>query len=125
MGQVYFGNVHVITLQRQIVQLPTGNSYEVVAYGRLKTVKRKLQTFVSKKWSRSPTRSANHSDLNGKILVFWKSGGPRGLVAYERWSQGEVLTVIFSTEFRLRLSSQQGRALLCLGNRWLKEAVAW
>ena len=66
--------------------------------GRLREIKnkRKLQTVISKTWSRSPTRGGRLREiasiviLTGKILVFRKSGRSRAVVAYERWSQGEV-----------------------------------
>ena len=35
-------------------------------------------------------RGSNYSDLTGEILVFWKSGLLREVIAYKRWSQGEV-----------------------------------
>ena len=70
-------------LQRQIVKLLTADKYEEVKN------KRKLQTVISKSgrgclqevhaWSL--TRGSIYSDLTGEILVFWKSGRSREVVA--------------------------------------------
>ena len=85
-------NVYVIMVQRQIVQLLRGDS-QVVAYGRLKTKENcklsslKVVAVAYERWSL--TRGSNYSDLTGKILVFWKSGCSREVVAHERCSQGE------------------------------------
>ena len=66
----------------------------MVAYGRLKTkgnCKLSSLKVVAVAYERcSLTRGTNYSDLTREILVFWKSGRSREVVAYERWSQGEV-----------------------------------
>ena len=49
--------------------------------------KKKLQTVISKSGRgrlRSLTKGSNFGDLAGEILVFWKTGRSREVVAYER-----------------------------------------
>ena len=66
----------------------------MVAYGRLKTKENyklsslKVVAVAYERWSLM--RGSNYSDLAGQNLVFWKSGSSREVVAYKRWSQGEV-----------------------------------
>ena len=65
----------------------------MVAYGKLKTrtnLNKSLKVVVVayKRWPL--TRGSNYSVLTGDILVVWKSGSSREVVAYERWSQGKV-----------------------------------
>ena len=42
-------------------------------------------------------RGSNYSALTEKKLVFWKQGRSREVVAYERWSQGEVRLYLIIT----------------------------
>ena len=57
--------------------------------GRLQEIKnkRKLQTVIS---ISGRGRLQEVVALTEKNLIFWKHGRSREVVAYERWSQGEV-----------------------------------
>ena len=104
MGQVYFKTPPIVTFMSPELPgqectcdnvtktiCPTFVAY--VTSGRLREVKNKNKSLkvvavTYKRWSL--TTSSNYSDLTGDILVFWKSGSSRQVVAYERWSQWEV-----------------------------------
>ena len=101
MGQVYFKTPPIVTFMSPELPgqectcdvtktiCPTFVAY--VTSGRLREVKNKSLKVVAvtyKRWSL--TRGSNYSDLTGDILVFWKSGSSREVVAYRRWSQWEV-----------------------------------
>ena len=68
--------------------------HNLSSYGRLKAKEHfKLSTpkWVAVTYERcSLTRDFNYSDLTWKLLVFWKTGRLREVVAYERWSKPEV-----------------------------------
>ena len=65
-----------------------------------------ISAIWSVKWSL--TRGSKYSDLNGKLLMLWKTGRREEVVTCERWSQPEVPTVCKTPlTFSLKRSSQK------------------
>ena len=70
----------------------SGRLWEVKSKRKLQFIISKVVAIANESWSL--TRGSNYSDLTGKILVFWKSGHLREVVAPERCSQRGSSTVV-------------------------------
>ena len=87
---------------------------QVVVYRRLKTKENcklsslKVVAVAYKRWSL--TRDSNYSDLTGEILVFWKSGSSREVVA----SGGSTVLSLLSLSSRSSKEIFQEKTSQCL-----------
>ena len=77
--------------------LSSGPLQEVETKGNFKLLALKVVAVAYE--MRSLTRGSKYSDFTWKLLVFWKTGLSKEVVAYEMWSQPEIrLDLVYTTQ---------------------------